>query len=320
MKKVITIHQTDLYRPHIDPDDHYDLACQYALAKQGYIDLRVVLIDYPPNEVNQPDTLAIEQLNNVTHLNIPTSIGGKKGDNQSHLMMTLRDILINSEEKVVIHIVGSCFDMANFYSLNKTLFIQKVEALYINAGSAFYTNNLEYNQLLNNESYLTLFSIPVRIYWLPCFHDMDKPWVIRENGSYYKFQQKELFKHLDKPVLNYFISCLRQDLITSDGIQLIQQEVDSTSVHRFGELYRNMWCTAGFIHSVGLSVDKEEIITDKTDEPVFSFKDINISILNGHLYWKYSNESSNIKILKINDTNLYQDKMTKALSTIISWL
>ncbi len=26
------IHETDLFRPHIDPDDHFDLACVYALA------------------------------------------------------------------------------------------------------------------------------------------------------------------------------------------------------------------------------------------------------------------------------------------------
>lgn len=26
------IHQTDLFRPHFDPDDHWDLACVFALA------------------------------------------------------------------------------------------------------------------------------------------------------------------------------------------------------------------------------------------------------------------------------------------------
>ena len=30
---VSVVHQADLYRPHQDPDDHWDLACQYALAK-----------------------------------------------------------------------------------------------------------------------------------------------------------------------------------------------------------------------------------------------------------------------------------------------
>lgn len=37
-------HETDLFRPHEDPDDHWDLACQFALAKRGLIDLQGVLI------------------------------------------------------------------------------------------------------------------------------------------------------------------------------------------------------------------------------------------------------------------------------------
>ena len=28
---ITTIHETDLFRPHGDPDDHFDLACQFAL-------------------------------------------------------------------------------------------------------------------------------------------------------------------------------------------------------------------------------------------------------------------------------------------------
>ena len=39
-KPVPTLHVTDLFRPHNDPDDHWDLATQYALACQGRVDLR----------------------------------------------------------------------------------------------------------------------------------------------------------------------------------------------------------------------------------------------------------------------------------------
>ena len=44
---VTVVHQTDLYRPHQDPDDHWDLACQYALAKLGRQRLGGILLDYP---------------------------------------------------------------------------------------------------------------------------------------------------------------------------------------------------------------------------------------------------------------------------------
>jgi hypothetical protein len=42
------IHVTDLFHPHGDPDDHFDLASVYALALQGRFDLRGIVIDYPP--------------------------------------------------------------------------------------------------------------------------------------------------------------------------------------------------------------------------------------------------------------------------------
>jgi len=37
-----------LFRPHNDPDDHWDLACAFALAKTGLCPLAGVLIDFPP--------------------------------------------------------------------------------------------------------------------------------------------------------------------------------------------------------------------------------------------------------------------------------
>ena len=45
-KKVPVIHQTDCFHNHADPDDHWDLASQFALAYTGDIDLKGILIDY----------------------------------------------------------------------------------------------------------------------------------------------------------------------------------------------------------------------------------------------------------------------------------
>ena len=46
--KVTVIHQTDLFHHHADPDDHWDLACQYALAYLGKTELKGILLDFPP--------------------------------------------------------------------------------------------------------------------------------------------------------------------------------------------------------------------------------------------------------------------------------
>ena len=39
------IHITDLYHPHADPDDHYDLAQVFGLEKLGKLEIMQVLID-----------------------------------------------------------------------------------------------------------------------------------------------------------------------------------------------------------------------------------------------------------------------------------
>jgi hypothetical protein len=79
------IHVTDLYRPHIDPDDHWDLACVYAMAQRGDVDLRAVVIDYPPVEPkgHAPDLAAVAQMNRITGLSVPVAVGS------SHLMKSL---------------------------------------------------------------------------------------------------------------------------------------------------------------------------------------------------------------------------------------
>ncbi|MGX9182146.1 hypothetical protein [Mesorhizobium sp. BHbdii] len=45
------LHQTELFRPYADPDDHWDLACVYALAAAGLLDLGGVLVDVPPEDL-----------------------------------------------------------------------------------------------------------------------------------------------------------------------------------------------------------------------------------------------------------------------------
>ena len=70
------VHVTDLFRPHNDPDDHWDLACVYALAHQGRADLRAILTDYPPAARNtDPDVLGVAQMNYLTGQAVPVVVG-----------------------------------------------------------------------------------------------------------------------------------------------------------------------------------------------------------------------------------------------------
>jgi hypothetical protein len=64
---VAMLHLTDLFRPPNDPDDHWDLACVYALAHQGRVDLRASHTVYPPAaRTSDPDVLGEAQMNLLT--------------------------------------------------------------------------------------------------------------------------------------------------------------------------------------------------------------------------------------------------------------
>ncbi len=110
---VTVVHQTDLYRPHQDPDDHWDLACQYALAKLGQQRLGGILLDYPyEGGPGDPDICAIAQMNRICGMNVPYGIGAEPGKTLSQAAELLLSVLAESPVPVAVHIVGSCIDVA----------------------------------------------------------------------------------------------------------------------------------------------------------------------------------------------------------------
>lgn len=74
-----TLHVTDLFRPPNDPDDHWDLATQYALTRRGSIDLCGILIDHPPSApIRSPDLWAVAQMNHITGRAVPVMVGSPR--------------------------------------------------------------------------------------------------------------------------------------------------------------------------------------------------------------------------------------------------
>eukprot|EP00825_Cyclidium_porcatum_P049017 TRINITY_DN8381_c0_g1_i1.p2 TRINITY_DN8381_c0_g1~~TRINITY_DN8381_c0_g1_i1.p2 ORF type:complete len:193 (+),score=10.51 TRINITY_DN8381_c0_g1_i1:259-837(+) len=143
------VHQTDLFRPHNDPDDHWDLACAFAVAKLGYASLRGVLIDYPPGapilmHKSDPDVGAVAQMGYLTGIMPPVAVGGPtmfshRGDfaNQpapsgvAFLINLLRD----TPQGLYLTLVGSSRDIAEALVREPELFAQRCRGIYVNAGS-----------------------------------------------------------------------------------------------------------------------------------------------------------------------------------------
>lgn len=134
--RIPVVHATDLFRPHVDPDDHWDLACVYALAHLGDIDLKAVVIDFPP-EGKDPDIAAVAQLNHITGLAVPAVVGcplpmKSRDDVQPNARAcdhnaadTVLDVLRASEQGVIINITGCCRDIALAGKKDPELFRKK---------------------------------------------------------------------------------------------------------------------------------------------------------------------------------------------------
>ena len=226
IEKVAVIHQTDCFHSHADPDDHWDLACQFALAYGGDIDLKGVLIDYPPyakmldHYSGDPAIAAVQQLNYLSSQFVPVAIGSRKDKSKEEIKVEqplnsgirmILETLEKSESKVAIHIVGSSRDVAIAAQIRPDLFEKKCKAIYLNAGTATEKVEQEYNVFLDPSSYQTMFSLPCPLYWMPCFQSLPFENESKVNETYYSFMQKEILPFLNKGMKQYFSYALSRE-------------------------------------------------------------------------------------------------------------
>jgi len=336
-KSVPVIHQSDLFHPHADPDDHWDLACQYALALGGGITLEGILLDYPVDpSYGDPSIQAVNQLNYLTGLSVRCGVGLSEktrsdadidrmlgsGRGLSGVNMVL-DILERSAEPVAIHIVGSCRDIAAAARRAPELFRTKCAALYLNAGSSNPESPMEYNVVLDPYTYALMFRLPCPVYWMPCFDMIREPLTVGEFGTFYKFRQGEILPELSASMQNFFLYALSR---TADGhwLSALEQPVDDRGLRWFSGLYRNMWCTGGFLHTTGKTVLRSGEITElgaHPDEEVFRFEPVEVTCSNdGVTSWRMGGGETGRYLYRIADLERYEPAMITAMKTLLRTL
>ena len=335
--KTPVIHQTDLFHPHNDPDDHWDLACQYALAAMGDIDLRGILLDYPVRaDYGDPAIQAVNQLNYIANLAVPTAIGLPEkvsdtaavdrmlaeGKGLSGVEMVL-DILARSAEPVVIHIVGSSRDIAAAAHKNPSLFRDKCKALYLNAGASNPKSPIEYNVELDPFTYSMMFRLPCPVYWMPCFDMLSDTCTIGEFGTFYRFAQSEILPALSPAMQKFFVYALARST-DSRWLSALTDPLNEAQLRQVSKYDRNMWCTGGFLHTAGLTVWRDGSIAPLGASPakeVFRFEPIQISCADdGATDWTLTDAPTNRYIFRILNTKQYQSAMTAAMRTLLQRL
>ncbi|MBL7152864.1 MAG: nucleoside hydrolase [Phycisphaerae bacterium] len=333
--RIPVLHVTDLFRPHVDPDDHWDLACMYALAHLGDIELKAVVIDSPPKG-RDPDIAAVAQLNHITGLAVPVVVGSalpmkSRDDIQAYAKAsdhnaadTVLDVLRSSRQGVIINVTGCCRDIALAGKKDPELFRKKCARIYLNAGAGSPKRavdaKLEYNVSLDRAAYAAIFDLPCPIYWMPCFHQMQDPWKVREFGTFYRFKQDEILPHLSERMQNYFAYMLAKAK-SSDWLTYLTGPKDSKLLAERGANYRNMWCTGGFLHAAGKTVSRTGriVLPSRAPAPIFFvFDPIKVSCdQNGVTQWVPGDKSSNRYISHILDVEIYQSAMTKAMKSLL---
>lgn len=338
------LHQTDLFHPHADPDDHWDLACIYALAYGGEIELKGILIDFAPEMregPGDPDMFAVCQMNAITGLTVPAAVGTAKpmsarDDTQADapeaalaganlVLNTLRD----ARDPVIINIVGSCRDVALAGKRAPALFSEKCAGIYLNAGTGSPIReraaHYEYNVSLNASAYAAIFDLPCPIYWMPCFEEMTaaEERRVMEFGTFYKFRQDAILPYLSPQVENYFLYMLDRSP-DFHWLRYLHRPVTPELLAEYGALYRNMWCTGGFLHAVGKTVQADGNIValgQAAANPVFSFDPIQVTCDDrGVTTWQMGEQAPPRFIFHVRDMDRYEPAMTQAMKTLLSSL
>ncbi len=352
--RVALIHATDLFRPHADPDDHFDLATVFALAAQGRFDLLAVMIDHPPASLAaDPDVLAVAQLNRITGLAVPVLTGSPKRHDPAEAsrpenregiagVTALLKIMRTSSLPVVISAVGSCRDVALAGRLEPDLFAAKCAGVYLNAGSGTPDRTkaarLEYNVNLDPASYAAIFDLPCPVYWLPCFEvapGEGVPFAAGEFGTFYRFFQKDVLRRLSPRLQNYLAFMLKQgdadrahqseaDALRPSWLRTLEGPRDEALLERQGERPRNMWCTAGFFHMAGLSVAGSGLVLERgaaPGPPVYTFDPVRVRCgADGVTSWSPDPGSRDRFIFHVHDKVGYPGAMTAALGKLLSSL
>ncbi|MCE0483886.1 MAG: nucleoside hydrolase [Methylacidiphilales bacterium] len=340
MNPPAVLHQTDLFRPHNDPDDHWDLACVYALAHLGRINLTGVLIDFPyedPKCHRTPDILAVSQMNYLTGKAVPVMTGSShtftKNPDPAGLDICGAEFVLeqlrNAPNGLDIHIVGSCRDIAVALRKAPKLFGEKCRGIYLNAGMGARDSSLaedrEWNVGIDPHSYAAIFRAECPVYWMPCFEGsmksgVSEPYRTREYATHYIIRQGDLFSSISPALRHYFLFMLSRSE-ECDWLGELLQDRHQDILQIESERFRNMWCTAGFLHSAGLGVSKKGAIKpyDALDnDAVFRFEPVQVTCNDqGDTKWQPDSKSTSRYLFRVLDLENYRTAMTEAMRSLL---
>jgi hypothetical protein len=261
------IYTTDLYHPHDDPDDHFDLATLFAIPD---FDIRAIAIDTGKRGVNRPGIVAIRQMMHITGRTVPYSTGlienlrsqddraeQQTAEAQAGVQLILREIQ-ESKTSVTIFTAGSLRDVAAAYNRDPDLLKTKVARLYVNAGES--NGGKEWNVGLDPNAYFRILTSSLPVHWVPCYG---------ANGylSLWSFRQGDVLDSAPLALQNYLVYALTKATPKErDPMKALMEPISDDVKKKIWAIRRKMWCTGAFLHAAGRK------------NPTFSFEKVAVQI------------------------------------------
>ncbi len=260
---VPVLYCTDLFHPHDDPDDHFDLATLYAL--QGVEILGIVLDQGMSGEqALRPGTIPVGQMNALTGRKVPVAAGlwpalkrpddtgSDRGPERQGGVELILKTLRESPEPVVVLSVGSARDVVAAFNREPELCRKKIRRVGAFIGDASSPDFVEYNVMIDPQAYVGLLRSGLPVYWVPCFDG--GIWQNAGHASFWKAKHGDLLRGAPPELVQFFIYALEKE--TADPAAFLRQPVDPGRQNKLFAETRNLWCTAVFAALCGQSIVK----------------------------------------------------------------
>jgi len=331
LRSIPLIYCTDLFHPHDDPDDHFDLANVFAMPE---LDIKGIILDLGAKQKKKPGRIPMEQMLRLTGRKIPYATGLRdklKSPNDKGLDQPKEDqgavelilkILRESSEPVIMVTTGSLRDTYAAYNRDPELLRNKISRFYINIGSLLEDQG-EWNELLDPQSYIGMMRSGLPIYWCPC-----RPTKVNRS-THWAFKHHEILEGIPPALLNWFIYALQVPRPNElDPMAALTMDLRPWR-HLVMGMTRNMWCTGSLIHAAGRKIYRIDDhwvaaptppVNGKPAE-VFTFVPVRVEIRDrkGRAFTKWTENTTNpnMHLYKVTDPKNHEPALKSCLRDLL---
>lgn len=251
-RRVPLIDTTDLYHPHQDVGDNFDILAAYALPE---IDLRAVILDATEKyrrEGREAGFIPVLQLNAIFGRRVPcatTPYAAMQSPEDKMLdapafqqagIELLLETLRQSGELVEVTVFGSARAVAVAYNREPDLLRQRVRRIHLCAGASS-PDFLEWNVVLDPQAMVRLLrsDLPIAIY--PCATH-EGPFAYGPHNCFWKLPNLDFVAQLQPPLRAYLAYAFSRST-RSDFLRYLEEEPPAAVIQAIAASAHNVWET-----------------------------------------------------------------------------